>query len=400
MTQAIEQMPGSISSLINPEPWGEQHLLPQKVFAQPFRLALKKNDVVTWIEVRSLAGLRNVTEKLTTGELTEIDRFSSLELQLWGHLAEHTGFLRVKGSTSALAAGIQPLGEEAVALAEDLSAIMGGDDVEALGTLGDMQDMLSRRPIDNTPMEQQPVTHEFIKPDGVNLTEKGEDALHELVMGNRSVNQPDRVSHHDVVAFEKRRENAIEIFLAQTPAATPEEIEAEKQEAIEAAALGELKVKPLGRLLAVISSESCDQTGQLIADMARARDNPDDTAVQMIAQRALAIMGVGPDGEPTDVTSPGSRQSDIPEVPQSSVQAFVNHFGVSVEELIRLATATRGPRPQPRFAEIAAQIKDTYVKKDVERVEPKSMEDQWNDELKRLREEDETRKSKPDNDQQ
>lgn len=329
MTQAIEQMPGSISSLVNPEPWGEQHLLPQKVFAQPFRLALKKNDVVTWIEVRSLAGLRNVTEKLTTGELTEIDRFSSLELQLWGHLAEHTGFLRVKGSTSALAAGIQPLGEEAVALAEDLSAIMGGDDVEALGTLGDMQDMLSRRPIDNTPMEQQPVTHEFIKPDGINLTEKGEDALHELVLGNGLTNQPDRVLRPEIVDFEKKRENAIEIFLAQTPEATPEEIEAEKQEAIEAATLGELKVKPLGRL---ITGPAAALIGRYVAEVGRGLDNTEDKAVQEAAQKALEILEA-------DAERAAKEEAEVmaAAVPYTTVVEFLGHYGVTVADLRQLA---------------------------------------------------------------
>jgi hypothetical protein len=323
----------------------EGSLLPKKVFAQPFRLAFKKDEDVTWVEVESLAGLRSVTEKLATGELTEIDQFSSLMMQLWGHLAEHTGFLRVKGSPSALAAGIQPLGEEAVALAEDLSAIMGGDDVSALGTLGDMKDLLGRRPIDNTPMKPVPVTHDFVKQDGINLTEKGEDALMERVLNNGFSNQPDKAPRRETLAFEKERENAIEIFLAQTPAATPEEIEAEKAEAVEAAALGELKQKAAGK---VITGKNAAIIGRYVAEVGRGLDNADDKAVQTAAQRALSIMGISTESV-----------DENPEVPHATVAEFVSLYGVSVEDLRRLATGL--PNQRITNERVTAQrIKDAY----------------------------------------
>ena len=69
--------------------------LPQKSFAEPFRLIFEKaTGEVSNIEVRSLGGLRTVSERLEKGELREMDRFSSLEMQLWGLLAERVG-LRV-----------------------------------------------------------------------------------------------------------------------------------------------------------------------------------------------------------------------------------------------------------------------------------------------------------------
>jgi hypothetical protein len=217
---------------------------PPKVFAQPFRLAFKRlpddksmdvsNVSPTWIEVRSLEGLRKVVTMLREGELVEVDRFASLEMQLWGLLAEHTGFLRTRGNTSTLNAGIQPLGEGLAAVAEDIALLFGGDEALALRNLNAMRNVLKKRPCADEPMVQPPVTNEFVKPDGVNLTEQGEDALQVLVFGDPSKGQPTSEEHiAETLAFRKESENAIEIFNYHTPRATSEEIEAEAKEAVD-----------------------------------------------------------------------------------------------------------------------------------------------------------------------
>lgn len=256
------------TSLTNDSPTS---LLPPKIFAQPFRLALKKGDSddVTWIEVRSLAGLRGVFEKIEKGELTEIDRFSSVEMQLWGHMAEHSGFLRVQGSASSLAAGIQPLGDQAGALADDFASLMGGSDVDALNLLGAMQNTLKSRPLDRTPMGQPEVTHEFVKPDGVNLTAAGENALLDLVYGDLPT--ASRQDSSETTAFRKESENAVEIFLRDTPPATPEEVEAEALEAIDCqiAADSEATEGP------IITGPEAEEMGRAVVEGA-ALDIPDD----------------------------------------------------------------------------------------------------------------------------
>jgi hypothetical protein len=275
------------------------NILPPKVFVQPFRLALKKgeSDDVTWIEVRSLQGLRNIFEKIEKGTLTEIDRFSSVEMQLWGLMAEHSGFLRYQGSDSSFAAGIQPTGEQTAALADDLSIFTGGDEIAALEVLGSIQSTLRKRPFDNTPMTVEESAHEFVKPDGVNLTEKGEDVLQDLVYGEQDLPAHAGKKHSaEAVAFRKDSENAIQIFM-ETPAPTLEERAVEDEANKTCVDHGD---KPLNEICKenavppteepkIVGSEAA-KIGQLIAVAARGLDTEVDDVVREQSRAALDIL--------------------------------------------------------------------------------------------------------------
>lgn len=336
------------SSLTNDSP---ASLLPPKIFAQPFRLALKRgeSDDVTWIEVRSLAGLRSVFEKIEKGELTEIDRFSSVEMQLWGLVAEHGGFLRVQGSASSLAAGIQPLGDQAGALADDFASLMGGSDVDALKLLGAMQNTLKSKPLDRTPMEQPEVTHEFVKPDGVNLTEAGEDALLDLVFGNGGdefMNLMHKAAKKagertkEGVQFQKNVENAIQIFL-DTPAPTADEKIAEDaalKECVDhpdtktAAEICKENAVPLSEAPKKVGPEYSDagRVGHLIDVAVRGFDQQADEAVRAESEAAMEILGqMLQAGHPTT------------QVPFYDINEFALHYGTSIDELKKLADAAK-----------------------------------------------------------
>jgi len=282
-----------------------------KIFAQPFRLAFNRaadsknpdsREQTVWIEVRTLGGLRKVSDMLQSGELVQIDPFSSMEMQLWGLLAEHCGFMRAQGNTSTLAAGIQPLGSGIATLAEDLASIMGGNDEAALQMLGAMQNTLRSRPCSDGPMEQAPLTHEFVKPDGVNLTEEGEDALLNLVHGTGDVNVPtpnDKESA-EAIAFRKTTENAVEIFLAHTPPATPEEVEAEVKEAVDCQTRGEnggCKANARPPEGEVKTGTEAARVGRLVAEVARGLDNEEDEAARNMSETALVIFNT-PDRKP------------------------------------------------------------------------------------------------------
>jgi hypothetical protein len=261
---------------------GQVH--PPKVFAQPFRLAFKHEEdeaVASWIEVRSLSGLRGVFEKLASGELEEINRFCTVEMQLWGHLAEHTGFLRTRGATSMLSAGIQPAGEGLAPLTEDLSELMGGDDITALQVLDAMRANIKTRNMDTGPIEHERATYEFVKEDGVNLTEEGENALHELVYGGNGY--PDRHPEENV-AFRKESENAVQIFRS-TPDATPEEIEQEAKERVECLKASDAPEGP------VVTGEKAAKVGRLVAAAVKGEgDSAADERVQAEAEAAEEIM--------------------------------------------------------------------------------------------------------------
>jgi len=101
-----------------------------KSFAHGFRLVfLDDEDNEVMIEVKTLDGLRAVMQRLQKKTLHETEG-NTLELQLWGILAEHSGFLRSGGGTPLFStgpeAGIVPLGEGRAALLTD--PIFGGTD--------------------------------------------------------------------------------------------------------------------------------------------------------------------------------------------------------------------------------------------------------------------------------
>ena len=325
-------------ALFSSEPVSEasRQFFPPKVFAQPFRLAFKNEgcaEVASWIEIRSLEGLRRIFDRVESGELEELGRFATVEMQLWGHLAEHSGFLRAQGNASTLSAGIQPLGEGLAPLAEDLSALMGGDDMTALAMLGDMKKTLGSRPCSDGPMEQPPVTHEFVKPDGVNLTENGEDALRDLVFGPQNTNYPDRTTSDEAKAFHKAAENAMEIFLAQTPPATPEEREAEAKEAIDCTIRGEGSsckrnaTPPEGP---VVIGAAAATAGRMIDKVCRGLDvvTEADKMVQSEMEAAGEILKLM-----IEVDQKGVEEA------KRQTQDLLERFGVTMEDLRALATA-------------------------------------------------------------
>ena len=172
--------------------------LPQKSFVEPFRLIFEKpSGEVSNIEVRSLGGLRSVAERLENGELCELNRFSTLEMQLWGLLAERVGFLRRGPPQSGLAAGIMPLGEGATGFAEDMSSLFGGE-VEALNALSEMKEKARKAgELQNPKLRPDPTPseHKFVKEDGVNLTPDGEIRLANLVGASSLDREADNAAH-------------------------------------------------------------------------------------------------------------------------------------------------------------------------------------------------------------
>lgn len=299
-----------------------------KVFVAPFRMAFQKKDedAIVWIEVRSLEGLRAVAKRLDKdGDLEEIDRFTTMEMQLWGHVAEHTGFMRSPASPSALAAGIQPLGPEAASLAEDFSALMGGNEIDGLNVLTAMKETLTRRPIDLTPMPEIEVTHEFIKEDGVNLTEKGEDALRELVLGKE-----DPASKE----FAKATENAIQIF-RETPEPTEEEREQEVREAIDCEIAHETGNTEGG----IKTGREVTHAGRLVADAYRGLDNEADKAVQAEAEEAIKIL--------EKMMATVEKREDGADL--------LARYNTTMEELHRLATSAKPHDPHVPSANSPAE---------------------------------------------
>lgn len=107
-----------------------------KVFAQSFKLILKdKSEGVHIINVSTLLGLQKVFTRITKGELVELSRFHSVEMQLWGHLAEHAGMLRTQ-PVGELQGGLAPLGETGE-LMEELADMYDGIDgaINAVDTI-------------------------------------------------------------------------------------------------------------------------------------------------------------------------------------------------------------------------------------------------------------------------
>lgn len=127
----VKNPPGARSPLTT----GPDIEAPGKVFAQPFYLVFKKvsTQEVTWIKVETLGGLKNVTKQIAEGNLTPVNASATLDRQLWGLLAEYTGFLRSSKPAGHFNAGIQPLGSEFGSLGEDLTELFGGFDTALTG---------------------------------------------------------------------------------------------------------------------------------------------------------------------------------------------------------------------------------------------------------------------------
>ena len=155
----------------------------RKVFTKSFRLVFRRveDQATTWIEVESLYGLKNVISRIGDGELVPINPVATLDRQLWGLLAEHVGFLRYEGPTGYMHDGVQPVGAETAALADDLSALFGGVS-DGFTALGEMRDSV----VDAQKSVEAVYRHKneygnYLKEDGVNLTPKGEKELAGIV---------------------------------------------------------------------------------------------------------------------------------------------------------------------------------------------------------------------------
>ncbi|MHA2067855.1 MAG: hypothetical protein ACXABY_26120 [Candidatus Thorarchaeota archaeon] len=168
---------------------------PKKIFARPFRLVFtrhpqeeddtQKDSYVTWIEVKSLSGLENVAKRVSTGELTPVNAWATLDRQLWGLLAEHSGFLRYDGPTSEGSAGIQPLGVEQGQLHDDMTELFGGFE-PAIAALSEMRNQIVED-LEKTLPTDESNNSELLKDDGVNLTPAGEEIIAKEVYGEDGI---------------------------------------------------------------------------------------------------------------------------------------------------------------------------------------------------------------------
>lgn len=196
-------------------------LVPPKVFARPFRLVFKKkeDDTVTWVEVRTLDGLRRVASRLEPdGDLVETSRFATLEMQLWGHLAEHAGFMRYQATNTAVGAGLAPLGEAATALVDDLASLVG-DDAAAIEALGDAVSLVKRACAPRggtgvstkaTPSEPK-ATSALLDESGVLLNPEGVEFLRGMVVPGYEKMSP------EAKKLQRETDTAIELMMKSEP---------------------------------------------------------------------------------------------------------------------------------------------------------------------------------------
>lgn len=180
----IQEALGISPEVVAPAPayggYGIGLAVKKKVFATPFRLVFKRtsDQALTWIEVETLNGLKNVIDRVSGGELVPVNAYATLDRQLWGLLAERVGFLRFEGpAVNGFNAGIQPLGSEQSEFAEDMSELFGGFE-PAIEAISEMR----KRVLEELEAPEQlgRVTSaggSFLKSDGVNLTPEGEEEL-------------------------------------------------------------------------------------------------------------------------------------------------------------------------------------------------------------------------------
>ena len=149
----------------------------RKVFVSTFRLVFKRTEdqAITWIEVKSLDGLKTVVGRLGRGEIVPVNASATLNLQLWALLAEHVGFLSFAKPKGDLNAGIQPLGAEQADLVGDMTELFGGFE-PALQALSAMRN-------EAVQSAKDAAVESAMKEDGVNLTPDAEKKLATLVYG-------------------------------------------------------------------------------------------------------------------------------------------------------------------------------------------------------------------------
>lgn len=201
-----------------------------KVFTKPFTLFFKKvaTEQTAWIKINDLDGLKQVVAWLEDGTLEEMDRLSTLEMQLWGHLAEHSGFLRLRESLSPAAQGLMVLGNSLPALHDEFTDLFGSGAIDVLAKSNDLAQLAGKIQRGETAITDIPPPKKHNPPlmrgDGVNLTEAGEKALIEMVIGYPGMSEQD-------VEARKRADNELSAVMNlwdQTPPGlTSEEIDKE-----------------------------------------------------------------------------------------------------------------------------------------------------------------------------
>jgi len=128
-----------------------------KTFSKSFRIVLMDKDGTTRIfEVESLAGLRSVVDRVDRGELFEMGKFGAIQMQLWGFLAEHCGFMQVL-QPRTMEAGLGVLGPSA-ALVDDLADLLGGVDagVEMLSSARTLAGVKNKK---SEEVSEEPANH-------------------------------------------------------------------------------------------------------------------------------------------------------------------------------------------------------------------------------------------------
>lgn len=191
MSETIGEIPktiGPLPSLQAPGDGAECLAGKRKVFVEPFRLVFKRTEdqALTWVEVKTLDGLKNVIDRISAGKLVPVNAYATLDRQLWGLLAERVGFLRFKGpQITEFSAGIQPLGSEQSQFAEDMSELFGGFE-PAIAAITEMRGRVLGEMEAQEPVKSGSPVGTFLKPDGVNLTPEGESELAKTVYDSHS----------------------------------------------------------------------------------------------------------------------------------------------------------------------------------------------------------------------
>jgi hypothetical protein len=239
----LDRLPGILGS----EPG--QRLVPQKVFAKPFRLAFENRaGEKVWVEVKTLGGLKEIIRRLHEGEIFEKEGYT-LGVQLWGVVADYIGFLRVKPSESSFFGGLQPFGEGAVALSEDLTQLFGSEDT-GIKALAEMRDkvrleMESRLADPNFVPEANPL----LKDDGVNLTQEGEEKLADIIASSLTETTRQQENAEILYAQTEVEEESVDDAIAEEHApaegeVVTGEIAEDVGRRVEEAGMGELREPP------------------------------------------------------------------------------------------------------------------------------------------------------------
>lgn len=187
----------------------------EKRFQKPITLVFEDVPTGEAITCRivTLDQLKEVCQKLDKGEIKEAGRFSSLEMQLFGHMAESTGFLREVRSAHPLAEGLGLLAGRGE-LRSDLESVLGEEGTE---DVIEFAKKVATRPQRSVGLDVAPSTGKSAwKADGVNLTPEAEKKIQEM---------------HGLDDVKVQAGNAIRLMLDSIPGLTSEEMDEILEEA-------------------------------------------------------------------------------------------------------------------------------------------------------------------------